>query len=136
MSWIWNTFLVQHLPYLADIPFLSCFGHLLPPSQRVPITSGDLTDHQIGTDDVRAGVSNSINLVFGDAGRNMLEHAVGGNDTFSAGAESKNIFYGDAVGTLFNHAAGGNDTFSSTASFDLNTFYGDAGKNMTDHARG
>src|SRR5689334_1091524 len=129
LSWIWN---VLHLPNLADISFLSSFGHFFPPSQRVPITDGDLTDHQMGTDDALAGLANSINLLFGDAGRDFLDHAIGGNDSFAAGANSLNAFYGDAVGNLLDHGLGGNDTFVGVANFDFNTFYGDAGKNISD----
>ncbi|MGY4433348.1 hypothetical protein ACVWWO_005825 [Bradyrhizobium sp. F1.13.1] len=37
--------------------------------KRIPITDGNLFDHQFGTDDVLTGFSSSTNGVFGDAGR-------------------------------------------------------------------
>ena len=45
-----------------------------------------------------------------------------------------NTFYGDAGGNMSDHSKGGNDAF--TAADFSNIFYGDAGGNMSDHSEG
>ncbi len=46
-----------------------------------------------------------------------------------------NTFYGDAGGDMTGHSKGGNDTFNG-ALFATQVFYGDAGGNMSGHAEG
>ena len=95
----WRFIQAPHLPDAVWSSFLFKFLlKFLPPSTQVPITDGDLSDHQIGTDDVLAGTSNSTSQYVGDAGRNMLDHALGGNDTFTL---TKVIFYSVSPGRLF-----------------------------------
>src|SRR5687768_15575361 len=76
-------------------------------AQRVPITVGNLRDHQVGTDDTLTGAPNSTNLLYGDAGGSLLDHSVGGNDALIGGANSRNTLYGDARLALRDHARGG-----------------------------
>jgi hypothetical protein len=78
--------------------------------KRIPITSGDLTDHQWGTDDTITGDGTNT-IWFGDAGGSLFDHSKGGNDTFYGFSGSndnpdeeflaQNTFHGDAVGDMF-----------------------------------
>ena len=69
--------------------------------KRIPVTPGDLTDHQWGTDDTLTGVDFSTNILIGDAGGSMFDFSRGGNDTFTTGDSSHNTFYGDAAGGIY-----------------------------------
>ena len=71
----------------------------------VPFTPGDLTDHQLGTDDNLTGDPTRTVLI-GDAGGSMFDFSRGGNDTFTASGSAIYTFYGDAVGGLFDFAQG------------------------------
>jgi hypothetical protein len=110
--------------------------------KRIPITDNNLSDHQFGTDDVLTGFSSSTNVVFGDAGKNILDHARGGDDGINAdGPFSTLALYGDAVGNIYDNGAGGNDTLNANVSpTDPSLFvpvnlsmYGDVGGNMSGH---
>ena len=88
--------------------------------KRIPITPGDLTDHQWGTDDILTGVASSSNTFYGDAGGNMSDHSKGGDDTFTGGVfRADNLFYGDAGGNMSDHSKGGNDAFTGGSSLAL-----------------
>ena len=101
---------------------------------------------------------------YGDAVGSVFDFAQGGDDTFTGALSSTNTAYGDAGGDLSDHGKGGNDTFrgraspstpstvtraatcpampraatmfSQGAAVSLNTFYGDAGGNMSGHCPG
>jgi hypothetical protein len=85
-------------------------------ARRVPITAGDLSDHQVGTDDNLTGAPNLTNVLYGDAGGSLLDHAIGGNDSLTGGTNSIDFLYGDACMNLLDHAIGGNDTLTTFGS--------------------
>jgi hypothetical protein len=73
-------------------------------------TTESLTGRQHGGSQTLVG-SEPTNLLFGDAGLDLLDHAVGGNDTLvTSGAGS---LFGDAGGNIADHARGGDDTLSA-----------------------
>jgi Ca2+-binding RTX toxin-like protein len=49
----------------------------------------------------------------------MSGNVVGGNDTFIAAGNSLNTFYGDAGGNMSGYARGGNDTFVGSQAFTI-----------------
>ena len=65
----------------------------------IPITTANLTDHQIGSDDILIA-PDSTNILYGDAGGSLLDHSTGGNDNLTI--HGSGSFYGDAepVGSL------------------------------------
>ena len=93
--------------------------------KRIPITPGDLTDHQWGTDDTLSPSGGGLLIVYGDAGGNMSDHSKGGDDTIivDSGPSFGTIIYGYAVGNMSDHSKGGNDTIYGYQS----GVYGDAG---------
>src|SRR6478736_6445872 len=102
----------------------------------VPITPGDLTDHQQGTDDILTSVDFSTNILIGDAGGSMFDFSRGGNDTFTTGDSSDDTFYGDAAGGMFDFAQGGDDSFTEFFFARSVTAYGDAGGDMSGDSKG
>ena len=107
--------------------------------KRTPITPGDLTDHQWGTDDTLTG-DDTNKIWFGDAGGSMFDFSKGGNDTFYGFSTpefvAQNTFYGDAGGNMSDHSKGGDDAFIGGAFSSNSVFYGDASGNMSDHSEG
>ena len=125
-----------------------------------------MSDHSKGGDDTFTTntAQGATHTSYGDAGGEMSGHSKGGNDTFQggslpptlssvtpaatcpamrraattatrAGPTPSNTFYGDAGGDMSDHSKGGNDTFTG-AFFSTSTFFGDAGGNMSGHAKG
>src|SRR5919205_3465006 len=106
----------------------------------IPITTGDLSDHQVGTDDVLVGLANATTVLFGDAGRDILDRAVGGNDTLTTSGPGS--LYGDAGRNIADRGAGGDDTLTALIALTLGSatlglnMYGDAGGNIADRGAG
>ncbi|MER8518726.1 hypothetical protein NKI48_10650 [Mesorhizobium sp. M0644] len=61
----------------------------------------------------------------------MSDHSRGGNDTFQGSRQATNTFFGDAGSNMSGNAQGGDDSFTSRTDSN-NTFYGDAGGDMSD----
>lgn len=55
----------------------------------------------------------------------MSDHSRGGNDTFQGSRQADNTFFGDAGGNMSGLAQGGDDFFTAKSG-SRNTFYGDA----------
>ncbi len=101
--------------------------------QPVPLTPGDLVNHQFGTDDNLIGTPGAPTS-FGDAGGSMFDFSKGGNDTFDEIGPSNYTFYGDVVGSIFDPAQGGDDIFNGLTATSV-TAYGDAGADMSDQSK-
>ncbi len=100
-------------------------------SKRVPFTPTDLVDHQraLTTRSQRPPHDQCFDW------RRWRQHVRffrGGNDVFTGGYIATAVAFGDAFGSLFDFARGGDDTFAAALFYGSNTFYGDAGGNMSD----